>query len=930
MLELLLAIGAKEVGQLVLEQVLKLGQSALEDYVKDFFKNCLKGSVSAIKLPVLKKVMGEAIAKFLNLIWIELEQWEISPAEFRDCYDRELKNFVKDQAVRSILGQPFDTNCRSIDANILAETWTRYQSQPLPEEFDWELIAKQYVRDVKGIIKTTPELRSVLEAELQENMAEQLERLTGISPEFDLTQYRTNLQLNYGHLKLHTLDCTDQQYRMKLWSMFIEQTVREALPPLRYELPIDLKQRLQSEGRLEEDLSVEQLAEYRQEYFQKPSEKILSALGKLSSQHCVIIGDPGSGKSTILQYLAMQWVEGKTDTLPLLIELREYVSDRAQVKSFLEFLHKGCGADWQFDPLQLDSYLQQHNTLVMLDGLDEVFDPRAYDEVVGEIIRFAQQYPKARILVTSRIIGYNPDKLQHADFRHFTVQSLQQDEIKEFIDRWYDLALGADTEKSRLKQQLQDAISQSKAILNLAENPLLLTMMAILNRRQPLPRDRAELYDQASRVLLHNWDVDHKRLKVGVDAIGRQEKQAILRLIAYEMQASGKELAGNLIEDEHLKQILTQFLKDQGFSEPREKAGLLIQQLRERNFILCYRGADTYAFVHRTFLEYFCATEIVQQFEKKRSLTFEQLCDEIFGQHWQDQTWHEVLRLICGMIDAKFAGELIELLLHQQVDRSVFLSTRLGDERLKPQGVMNLLLAADCWTDIGNHTSLSQTQEFLLKKLQQEIEVPQFVLTYGAAFELLGRVAQISPETVKWVEQQMEHKHSAIRSAAVSVLVAHYRREAVPEASLFEWLYHLSESPEWSIRRATVGALVEHYRHHSAVLELLKRTARKDAERSVRWSSARLIADNYRDDPEVFDILCEVAQTDAFTRQFDWEDNPRQPALEALVKYYPDRPQVIEIVCDRAINDCDTQLREWAQQQLSEQNQLGWQFSEKG
>jgi predicted NACHT family NTPase len=66
--------------------------------------------------------------------------------------------------------------------------------------------------------------------------------------------------------------------------------------------------------------------------------------------HAVILGDPGSGKSTLLQFLALDWVEGKTEALPLLIELREYAL--AQSQSFLDFLHRGNGADWQFDQHQ--------------------------------------------------------------------------------------------------------------------------------------------------------------------------------------------------------------------------------------------------------------------------------------------------------------------------------------------------------------------------------------------------------------------------------------------------------------------------------------------------------------------------------------------------------------------------------------------------
>jgi len=71
----------------------------------------------------------------------------------------------------------------------------------------------------------------------------------------------------------------------------------------------------------------------------------------------------------------------------------------------------------------------------------------------------AARYPKAQVLVTSRIISYNPDRLQHSGLRHFTIQSLDADEIHEFIDRWYDLSMGSDRDQVQLKQRLKEAIA---------------------------------------------------------------------------------------------------------------------------------------------------------------------------------------------------------------------------------------------------------------------------------------------------------------------------------------------------------------------------------------------------------------------------------------------------------------------------------------
>ena len=58
----------------------------------------------------------------------------------------------------------------------------------------------------------------------------------------------------------------------------------------------------------------------------------------------------------------------------------------------------------------------------------------------------------------------------------------------------------------------------------------------------------------------------------------------------------------------------------------------MVDHLRLRNFILCFVGADSYAFVHRTFLEYFCAVEIVHQFNVAKTLDIDGLI-ALFDEH---------------------------------------------------------------------------------------------------------------------------------------------------------------------------------------------------------------------------------------------------------------------------------------------------------
>jgi len=902
MLEWLAVTTGVELGKLVLEQVLDLGKPVLEGYVQDFFKDCLSAGVARLNATTLKTPMAEAIGYFIKRFIKELQINDVPETSIQHHYKAAIKKFVQDKAVRPILGKAFEKDCKQIDYGQLEQIWAQqYQDsgwQFPSEEFDWRGVCKEYVYEVKGIVKANPELRSLLETDLLEDIACNTAQL---SPGFDVETYRASLQSSYGYLKLYTLDSTDRVDAIKLWAMFIEQTVREALPPMRYDLPLDLKRQLQAEGRLEADLSPEALEHYRHEYFQQPARKVLEAVA--DSQRAVILGDPGSGKSSLLQYLALEWVEGKTGKLPLLIELREFAINPSA--NFLEFLHRGRGVDWQFDQQQLHQHLLESPTLVMFDGLDEVFDRATQSTIIDDIIRFSQQYPKIQVLVTSRIIGYNPERLQQSGFRQLTIQSLDTDEIHEFINRWYDLSMGSDPDKVRLKQRLKDAIANSKAIANLADNPLLLTMMAILNRRQELPRDRADLYDQASRVLLYHWDVDHKRLHIPMDAIGRREKQEMLRLIAYEMQAGEEGLKGNLISSDRLTCILTNYLRDQGFSEPREKASRLIQQLRDRNFILCDRGADTYGFMHRTFLEYFCAVEIVHRFEKQRTLTFEQLRDEVFGQHWQDETWHEVMRLICGAIDPKFAGELIEFLMTEECKQKEFLDNYAEGIFLQNPRLINLLVASKCLQEIKNRHSIEHSAMKLFQALENELQNElNNHLSLKAAETICETVAQNFydlPETLSLFWRCIYQESRKNMSFAAALMIAKYFNNA----QSLPYLYKLIRQP------------TEYLREN---IELLKMAWEGKTFREI---SGFMGIEEYRlkiNAVNIWRLLSLILNRRVTKGGFRDLVECDYPILGTFITQYPDNSKMLELLRDRAINDPDEQLREWAQEQLKMQN----------
>ena len=231
--------------------------------------------------------------------------------------------------------------------------------------------------------------------------------------------------------------------------------------------------------------------------------------------------------------------------------------------------------------------------------------------------------------------------------------------------------------------------------------------------------------------------------------------------------------------------MLQDYLKGtQSVSQPLGVARALVDQLRQRNFILCYLGGDSYAFVHRTFLEFFCAWAIVQRFQREQSLSIEGLRDEIFGAHWADETWHEVLCLIAGMIDARFVEQLI-----------TFLVARPAQDDHKYHHVF---LAAQCFHEVRIPAFLATVREPLTQALMPLLEF-DFPFWYeewreedlavqrrsirGKTVRFLARPGLL-PNPLNWLKDRtINDGEEEVREAAVRELARGWRTD--PETLAF-------------------------------------------------------------------------------------------------------------------------------------------------
>jgi predicted NACHT family NTPase len=375
---------------------------------------------------------------------------------------------------------------------------------------------------------------------------------------------------------------------------------------------------------------------------------VLEVLRNKNNQRLVILGDPGAGKSSLAHVQLLEWVasENNGNPIPFLIELRRYHRE-APNADFITYLSRNQGLRYNPSAGALRKHLTAGTVTLIFDGLDEIFDPQHRLEVGGRIIKLTQKYPIARIVVTSRLVGYPPRLLRDAGFDHWLLQDFDEPKIQQFLSNWCTLVVREDRDRHLVRSRVQTAVSVN-SIQELAGNPLLLTMMAMLARQSDLPRDQITLYQECSKLLLELWEANKvlerdKRL-AGI-RIDWRDKHELLCRVAWTMQNAGAGLRGNLIQRPNLEAIMhdsLSFIIDS--SQRRLVIELVLNQLRERNFILAHLGNEYYAFVHRGFLEFFCAEEIRRissSGDKPPSI----VASRIFKRHAKQDAWKEVLIL---------------------------------------------------------------------------------------------------------------------------------------------------------------------------------------------------------------------------------------------------------------------------------------------
>lgn len=882
---------------------------AVMGFARKYLEHRLSDYADAnLRLPGQTEILKKANQAFVDRFSRELDSVIDLPTVTEDSYQRALQTFLSHTEVQDKLAETLDgwSDLDWVSLKTHWDTLTDSSGNPmisLPGEFDWPALATTYHNALRRYMLADGAAREVLatgaavqQLKLTEHIKTKVDHLGSLIRPFDLQRYRQALETAYGKLKIGALDSegsyTDK--RVRLTSIYTPQSVKPSIPPrditrdyLRQlgELAAKTKALLEqdhgelsreSKAILENDeqnlvsfrlTRAEEMEQRVNRYKKQPTIPTSEVADSDKYQRVVLAGDPGLGKSTLLQVLALRWVEDQSRPLALLIELR-HCSGEKHYGSFLEYLEHGTAPHCGLPALELHEYLRQNKSLVMFDGLDEApADQR--QSVVSSIIRFAQDYTGARIIVTTRIYGYypgstHPEQFQDAGFQQYTLQDLDDRNIERFIDAWHKEMFSDPEERSRLAARLLNGLENSPAIRELAANPLLLTMMAILNRYQELPRDRVVLYDRCAELLLAGWDLDKfpglRDKHEGADLKSKlhiEQKRRILEQVAGAMQETPRELARNVISEERLKQTLEKELTRLSISPSWSIADDLIWMLRERNFMLAYVGDRQYSFVHRTFLEYFFARAIRHRYEVSHNLTEEQLLG-IFLEHGRQDEWHEILLLTCALIEPDSAAKVITALL----DRAT------GSNRVRLT-----FLAAQCLRGVRETEAVALVRDAVRQRLlsikemfwsndfglsSTEIETDFYVR--GRALREIALGWPNDPSTLALLKQRAESEVSEhVRASAMSAVASGWGGQA----DVITWLMNRAEAdPKVEVRVRALQHVSRVAGKDRRTAEWIQLRAQTDAELELRCAAVKELGRVWSGDPWLVPGLQAIAEGD--------------------------------------------------------------------
>jgi formylglycine-generating enzyme required for sulfatase activity len=458
----------------------------------------------------------------------------------------------------------------------------------------------------------------------------------------------------------------------------------------------------------------------------------------------VLLGEPGSGKSTALRYLARSlaragleedfapaehlegWasLESGGRLLPILVPLRPFAQqleatpDRpAGAADLWNYLVERVEDHGRFTGLgaAIHTELDNGNVLLLLDGLDEVAGEHSRHQVVRAVQAFAAEYHQCRMVVSCRVRAYEGERNEAWQLHGWPTVTLAEwtiAQMRHFARAWYAAVPGLPAERrSSRADSLSQAIDARPDLQRLGVRPLLMTIMALvhLNDQGQLPEGRVALYNRCVDLLLAQWELaredgtDYGTLLqyIGLPNTDVKTLRPLLEDVAYLAHSAAGPASRGTISATDLHMLVATFLETKGHPNPFDGARKFLVYTDDRAGLLHASDArDAYSFPHQTFQEYLAGRALV------RDVEYVQRIMEVRN----DDRWRVPILLGVGHLAGEGAMAMVSALLMELIAL---------ESRDPAQEGQDLLLAAEIGADLTWNALLPSGAAF--KRLRSDL-----------------------------------------------------------------------------------------------------------------------------------------------------------------------------------------------------------------
>lgn len=445
---------------------------------------------------------------------------------------------------------------------------------------------------------------------------------------------------------------------------------------------------------------------FSRSYSDMPAEPFpLQKLLDLPHRRWVILGEPGSGKTTSLRRFALHILD-ETKLVPIILRISEvHTPDQA-----LEDLCPGSrDAFW--------SAVARGEAVLLVDGLDEAIDQPRARRALGSL---SSRLGHCLMVVTSRPVAYEPLGAHHRELMLCPLQRSQQERL---LRGWLPEARHAEIpgHLNRL----------SSRMARLAENPLILTLMArLLRMRRPLPRRRVELYQEVVHLLLtrgHSPDLADAQ-RPFEQSVGPSMVLAWLALHSHSQESEQLPVSSlkariSKAPDE-VREGLGAIPLERWLRRVGTGAGLLEPD----------RTEDRWSFAHRTIREFLAARALADEVLRLGGVGKCGLGSEL-DQRLQEakakpSLWAEVFSLLTGLLVGTETEALVTRLVEGGAGYKPLLYRMMPDAEGLSEGAV--------WSVLG----LASDRAEWAQRTEVLKDLPDLVEDVGVAVRLLARFAE--------------------------------------------------------------------------------------------------------------------------------------------------------------------------------------------